>query len=52
MVLALPPPVNNAWQETWTVALCDHLVDVPLSFAQSAGTIEITIQTAKVADHK
>jgi hypothetical protein len=52
MVLVIPPPVYNAWQETWTVALCDHLVDVPLTFAQSPSSIEITVQTTNVADHK
>lgn len=46
------PPISNAWREIWVVAACNHLVDVPLTFAQSGASLEITAEPAGIADHK
>ncbi|MHB1204175.1 MAG: hypothetical protein ACYCZX_01300 [Rhodospirillaceae bacterium] len=46
------PPISNAWREIWVVAACDHLVDVPVTFAQSGATLEIHAEPANITDHK
>ena len=46
------PAISKAWREIWVVAACNHMVDVPLNFAQDGSTLKITAEATAIADHK
>ena len=46
------PPITSSWHEIWTIAACGHLLDVPLTYAQSGTSLKITADPGGVVEHK